>query len=122
MPADRVELITNLRRSELQRMKDYVASQDCLMQFLAEELSDQDAGPCGKCVNCAGQLLRQDYPEGLAQAAVEFLDHLENAIQPRRNWPPGLADAEARGESRLNGRRGKGAHCAAGAIPGLARS
>ncbi len=87
MPVDRIERITNLRRGELERMQVYMGSQDCLMQFLAEELNDPDAGPCGKCVNCAGRLLPEDYPEDLAQAAVEFLDRQENPIQPRKRWP-----------------------------------
>jgi ATP-dependent DNA helicase RecQ len=97
MPADRIERITNLRRGELERMRVYMGSQDCLMQFLAEELNDPNAGPCGKCVSCAGQLLPEDYPEEFAQAAVEFLDRQENPVQPRKRWPAGLADPEMRG-------------------------
>jgi ATP-dependent DNA helicase RecQ len=97
MPVERIEEITNLRRGELDRMRVYTGSQDCLMQFLAEELNDPNAGPCGKCVNCAGLLLSEDYPEELAQAAVEFLDRQENPVQPRKRWPPGLADPEMRG-------------------------
>ncbi len=97
MPVDRIERITNLRRCELERMQIYMGSQDCLMQFLAEELNDPNAGPCGKCVNCAGRLLSEDYPEELAQAAVEFLDRQENPIQPRKQWPAGLTDPERHG-------------------------
>ena len=97
MPTERIEGITNLRRGELERMRVYMGSQDCLMQFLAEELNDPNAAPCGKCVNCAGQLLAEDYPEELAQAAVEFLDRQENPVQPRKRWPAGLADPEMRG-------------------------
>ena len=67
------------------------------MEFLAEELNDPDAGPCGKCLSCAGRLLPEDYPQDLAQAAVEFLYHQEYAIQPRKRWPPGLTDPEMRG-------------------------
>ena len=44
MPVDRIERITNLRRGELERMQVYMGSQDCLMQFLAEELNDPNAG------------------------------------------------------------------------------
>lgn len=97
MPVDRIERITNLRRGELERMQVYMGSQDCLMQFLAEELNDPDAGPCGKCVNCAGRLLSEDYPEDLARAAVGFLDRQENPIQPRKRWPPALTDPEMHG-------------------------
>jgi ATP-dependent DNA helicase RecQ len=97
MPVDRIERITNLRRGELERMHVYMRSQDCLMQFLAEELNDPDAGSCGKCVNCAGRLLPEDYPEDLAQAAVEFLERQENPIQPRKRWPTALTDPEMHG-------------------------
>ena len=97
MPTERIEGITNLRRGELERMRIYTGTQDCLMQFLAEELNDPNAAPCGKCVNCAGQLLAEDYREELALAAVEFLDRQENPFQPRKRWPPGLADPEMRG-------------------------
>ena len=97
MPVDRIERITNLRRQEQERMRVYMNSRDCLMQFLAKELNDPNAAPCGKCVNCAGHLVPEDYPDDLAQAAVEFLDRLENPIQPRKQWPPGLAGREMRG-------------------------
>jgi ATP-dependent DNA helicase RecQ len=97
MPLDRIERITNLRRGELERMQVYVGSQDCLMQFLAEELNDPNAGPCGKCVNCAGALLTEDYPEKLAQSAMEFLGRQENPVEPRKRWPAGLTDPEMHG-------------------------
>jgi len=97
MPMDRIERITNLRRQEQERMGIYMNSRDCLMQFLAEELNDPSAEPCGKCVNCAGQLLPEGYPENLAQAAAEFLNRLENVILPRKRWPAGLPDPAMKG-------------------------
>ena len=100
MPKDRIERITALRRQEQERMKDYMNSRGCLMQFLAEELNDPSAAPCGKCANCAGELLSEDYPDDLVQAAVNFLDRLENPIQPRKKWPAGLPDPEMKGTSR----------------------
>src|SRR5439155_5266961 len=74
MPVDRIERITNLRRQEQERMKVYMSSGDCLMQFLAAELNDPHAAPCGKCVNCTGELLSERYPADLAQAAIGFLN------------------------------------------------
>src|SRR5712692_79937 len=47
MPAARIERITNLRRHEQERMGLYMASRECLMEFLATELNDQSAEPCG---------------------------------------------------------------------------
>ena len=97
MPTDRIERITNLRRHELDRMRAYVNNRDCLMQFLAEELNDPEAGACGKCVNCVGQLLPEDIPEALAEQAVEFLDRQENPIKPRKQWPASMTNAGMRG-------------------------
>jgi ATP-dependent DNA helicase RecQ len=97
MPVDRINRVTNLRREELEQMKVYMASRDCLMQFLAEALNDPSAGPCGKCANCTGELLPEGYPDDLAQAAVEFLDRLETPVKPREKWPAGLSDQEMRG-------------------------
>jgi ATP-dependent DNA helicase RecQ len=74
-----------------------MASQDCLMQFLAEALNDPYAEPCGKCASCTGELLPLGYPDDLARAAAEFLDRLANPIEPRKRWPPGLSDPEMRG-------------------------
>jgi ATP-dependent DNA helicase RecQ len=97
MPVDHIERITNLRRWEQERMKAYMASRDCLMQFLAEELNDPNAAPCGKCASCQGELLPAGYPDDLAQAAVEFLDRQKNLVQPRKKWPAGLSDPEMSG-------------------------
>ena len=97
MPLDRIERITNLRRREQKRIGIYMRSRSCLMQFLAEELNDPSAAPCGKCANCAGGLLPESYPNALAQTAVEFLNRLEIPIQPRKMWPAGLADPEMKG-------------------------
>lgn len=97
MPVDRIERITNLRRQEQEQMNAYMGSQDCLMQFLAEQLNDSTARPCGKCANCRGELLTEDCQDDLLQAALEFLDLLEFPIQPRKQWPAGLSDPEMRG-------------------------
>jgi ATP-dependent DNA helicase RecQ len=119
MPVDRIDRITDLRRGEQERMKTYMGSRDCLMQFLAEELNDPDAGPCGKCANCSGQLLAEDYPEALAQAAVRFLDRQENPIQPRGRWPAGLADPEMRGSIALEEQVSEGRALTIWGDPGL---
>jgi ATP-dependent DNA helicase RecQ len=98
MPVERIEQITNLRRQEQERMKTYMASPQCLMRFLAEELSDLNVEPCGRCASCIGELLPESYPENLRQSAVEFLSYLENPLQPRKVWPAGLHDPEMRGK------------------------
>jgi ATP-dependent DNA helicase RecQ len=97
MPVERIERITRLRVEEQHQMGAYMASKDCLMQFLAEALNDADAEPCGRCAACAGELLPEGIPEDLSQAAVRFLDRLENPIEPRKQWPPGLSNPNLRG-------------------------
>lgn len=100
MPVERIERITRLRRDEQARMKAYMGSRDCLMRFLAEELSDPHAGACGKCVNCAGRLLPEQFPEELIRTAISFLEGLDNRIEPRQQWPPGLPEPDMRGKIR----------------------
>ncbi len=90
MPRDRIARIQNLRRAEQQRMHEYLESRDCLMQFLSNELNDPYARPCGKCASCAVGL-SQDYPAELAADATVFLNRLEFAIEPRKQWPPGMS-------------------------------
>ena len=89
MPKDRIERITNLRRGELERMQVYMGSQDCLMQFLAEELNDPDAGPCGKCVNCAGDFCRR-LPGVSCPGGGGVPRPPRNSDPPRKRWPRGL--------------------------------
>jgi ATP-dependent DNA helicase RecQ len=91
MPAERIDHITELRRQEQARMNAYMEENGCLMHFLAEELSDPQAAPCGKCANCTGERLGAAYPAELAQEAARFLEHLTLPIEPRRQWPQGGA-------------------------------
>ncbi len=87
MPSAQITRITDLRRVEQERMRAYMATNSCLMQFLSQELSDGTAGRCGKCVNCRGQGLPVDIPRGLAEAAAAFVDGIAFPIEPRKLWP-----------------------------------
>lgn len=87
MPSEHITRITDLRRIEQERMRAYMATKECLMQFLARELSDTTAGPCGKCANCRGQGFSATISPLTAEAAVEFLNNLAVPIEPRKRWP-----------------------------------
>jgi ATP-dependent DNA helicase RecQ len=87
MPSERILRITNLRQAEQDRMRAYMATNECLMQFLSRELSDDAAGPCGKCANCGLLGLATAIPQPLAEAATEFLNNLAFPIEPRKMWP-----------------------------------
>jgi ATP-dependent DNA helicase RecQ len=91
MPHERINRITQLRHAEQARMQEYVSSRTCLMQFLAEELSDPYAQPCGKCFICTGQGLPTGYSDAEARLAVEFLKNTQVPLEPRKQWPGGVS-------------------------------
>ena len=97
MPRERVERVGDLRRQEQQRMREYMETSECLMQFLSTELNDPAARSCGKCTNCKCKPFPTDFPPELAQAATQFLDSLSFVIQPRMRWPTGLVFEGERG-------------------------
>ncbi len=119
MPVERIQRITNLRQQEQERMKAYMASKGCLMQFLAEELSDPNAEPCGRCASCTGELLPEGHPEDLVRAALEFLERLENPFHPRKKWPAGLRDPGMRGNIAIEHQAQEGRALCRWGDPGL---
>ena len=122
MPVERIEGILNLRRRELDRMRVYMGSRDCLMQFLAEELDDSNAAPCGKCVNCAGRLLRKSTRRNWRGRRSSSSTVRRIPIQPRKRWPAGLADPEMQGNIAADRQaRRRAGHCACWGDTGLRR-
>jgi ATP-dependent DNA helicase RecQ len=85
--AEKVQQLTAIRRREQQRMQEYMRSTECLMQFLASELDDPFAGPCGRCANCAGLVVAVDAGLEAVIAANEFLRRTRVTIEPRKRWP-----------------------------------
>lgn len=88
--ADRAkaEELVAIRYEEQDIMQCYMTTQICLMQFLAEELSDPTATPCGKCANCqGGPLIAPTFSNELACEAATFLRRSENVLEPRKLWP-----------------------------------
>ncbi|MET0799618.1 MAG: RecQ family ATP-dependent DNA helicase [Actinomycetota bacterium] len=90
-PAERVEHITALRRHEQEAMRRYARHGGCLMEFLRRELDDPGAEPCGRCMNCTGTPLRVDPAQELRAAAREHLRGFDLFVEPRKQWPSGLA-------------------------------
>ena len=88
----RFEQVTRLRRDEVEQMRRYVEHTGCLMEFLARALDDPAAAPCGKCMNCAGQITRRTPPQELVQQAVEFLRGDALILKPRKRWPKPVLD------------------------------
>ena len=102
--APRYEQVARARREEQQAMLEYERlqggdPQQCRMLFLARQLDDDTAAPCGRCDVCAGPW----YPvpaaghtsgsgtEGASRAAVaKVLDRVGVPVEARKQWPQGL--------------------------------
>ena len=90
-PAERVEHITALRRHEQEAMRRYARHDGCLMEFLRRELDDPGAEPCGRCMWCTASPLLVDPSPELRAAAREHLRGSDLFVEPRKQWPSGLA-------------------------------
>jgi ATP-dependent DNA helicase RecQ len=86
-----VERVTAQRYQELDRMQQYVTYPGCLFEFLARELDDPTAAPCGRCANCSGEALPTSVSPELVQEARNFLRGDSLIIEPRSAWPAGTA-------------------------------
>jgi ATP-dependent DNA helicase RecQ len=93
---ERVTRVTEQRRSEQEAMRRYVVEQGCLMAFLRRQLDDRDVRPCGRCGPCTGQALPQTVEPELVHRARAFLRSASQAIEPRKQWPSGLAEVQGR--------------------------
>lgn len=87
---ERITGVTAQRRHELHRMREFTSTGDCLMHFIARELDDATAAPCGVCANCAGKLLSGEPDPGLTGQALSFLQLAEHPIRPRKLLPAGV--------------------------------
>jgi ATP-dependent DNA helicase RecQ len=84
---ERIERVTAARRAELARMRDFVASDQCLMEFLARELDDPAPAACGRCANCREPFIGAEVNADLQQRAIVFLKRAYRPIEPRKRWP-----------------------------------
>jgi ATP-dependent DNA helicase RecQ len=97
---ERYGRIARARVAEQNAMLDYENTAGCRMEFLARELDDPSAAPCGRCDNCAGAW----YPAGVAEEATRSADvSLHRAgveLEPRAMWPSGMdrLDIAAKGK------------------------
>jgi len=89
----RAKVLTAQRYRELARIKEFAQTKvGCLMEFVARDLDDPYATPCGKCANC---LKKEFFPTqvepNLVQKARNFLHQDYQIIEPRKKWPNGGA-------------------------------
>jgi len=80
----RIQRVRELRRRELARMRDFMATDCCLMEFLTRELDDPAARPCGRCASCSGDFVPRSASPAVVQEAVAFLKRALFEINPRK--------------------------------------
>ena len=86
---ERIANVIGQRRFELERIRAFTQTDDCLMQFLAAELDDPDPEPCRRCANCAGDFVPRTVDEDTLLEAIAFIRRSFRLIEPRKRWPAG---------------------------------
>lgn len=71
---------------ELERMKAFVYTKECLMKFVIRELDDPATSNCGTCSNCAGDFVNVDVKEEIVVEAEIFLQRNYFYFDPRKQW------------------------------------
>ncbi len=76
--------VTERRRLELDRIRSFSESYGCLMQLVTTELDDPSSARCGRCANCAGEIVTASVDPASVQQAIEFLRRSYLPIEPRK--------------------------------------
>ena len=108
--SERYARVAETRRAEQQSMLDYASTRGCRMDFLRRQLDDGESAPCGRCDNCAGARFPVEASPEALDAARAALGRPGIELEPRRQWPTGLAAAGI----DLKGRIAPGEQAAAG--------
>ncbi|MFC1414178.1 DEAD/DEAH box helicase [Streptacidiphilus sp. N1-12] len=107
---ERYARVAETRSAEQKAMLDYAATGGCRMDFLRRQLDDEESAPCGRCDNCAGSRHSTEVSAEAMAAARAALGRPGIELEPRRQWPTGLAAAGI----ELKGRIPAGEQAAAG--------
>lgn len=87
IPKDKIERLNTIKRGEWNVLNEYHKSNECLMQFLSNELDDPNSQPCGKCENCDPKIkLPIAINNDLVLKANDYLRHRYIAIKPRATF------------------------------------
>lgn len=97
--AEHYDGVVAVRRREADIMRAYTRGESCLMELLQRSLDDPEAGPCGRCSVCRG-----DLPSGLegapsretVTAVARVLRSEVHLVEPRKMWPGGAFGARGR--------------------------
>lgn len=98
--SDLAERLRQLRALESEQMRAYATHAGCRLRYLRDLLDDAEAEDCGRCDRClaaAGEAPRWSSDSGTA--VPEARDHLRGvdiAVEPRRQWAPGLDEPKGK--------------------------
>lgn len=94
---DKSNMIKELRYKELSDMREFVTTDQCYMNYIAEKLDDPYAAECGKCANCVGdEIVSTDFQISTVGAAVNYLKSGKLTIEPRKQWATGVVNTGIR--------------------------
>ena len=88
---ERLAGVAAARKAEQASMVEYARITTCRMRFLREALDDPDAADCGRCDNCTGTSSERLLPADRVAAAQADLRSADFLIEPRKQWPRGIA-------------------------------
>jgi len=87
---ERYARVREAREHEQQAMLDYIATDQCRMRFLREQLDDPEAAECGRCDNCGGTTMPTQVSEEAVEEASARLNRPGVVVQPKKLWPTGM--------------------------------
>jgi ATP-dependent DNA helicase RecQ len=105
--ADRYRRVAAERKAEQDAMLEYIATTECREEFLRRHLDDPTAKPCGRCDNCTGMHRSPEIRAEAVQSAHDRLTRPGVEVEPRRQWPTGLADLKGRIKPELSAANGR---------------
>jgi ATP-dependent DNA helicase RecQ len=88
--ADRYDRVAEVRRHEQQAMRHYIATTECRLEFLRQQLDDPEAGPCGRCDNCTHQPIGRETAETSVASARRTLLQAGLTLEPKKLWPTNM--------------------------------
>lgn len=81
------EMVTAIRRQEVEQMKCLVSTQECFSRYIVSCLDDKTARNCGHCANCLGkEFLPSAVSSKFIHIAEEFVNKLIIPIESRKMW------------------------------------
>ncbi len=101
---EKIHRLTGQRETEWQEIQNYVATDECLMQFLRLALDDPEAAICGRCENClAAPIFPVDIDHEIGVRAATFVRHAEMPLETKKQVAPGAFEVyEFRGNLPQN--------------------